>query len=54
MSLVEVLSPCPMNWRVEPVKAMNWLAEHLLPQYPLGEYKVIEAVADLKKESSRA
>jgi hypothetical protein len=39
---------------VEPVKAMDWLVEHLLPQYPLGEYKVIPAVADLKKESRRA
>jgi len=54
MSLVEVLSPCPTNWRVEPVKAMDWLAEHMLPQYPLGEYKVIEAVAALKKEVGNA
>ena len=54
MSLVEVLSPCPTNWRVEPVKAMDWLNEHMLPQYPLGEYKVIEAVAALKKEVGNA
>jgi 2-oxoglutarate ferredoxin oxidoreductase subunit beta len=54
MSLVEVLSPCPTNWRVEPVKAMDWLAEHMLPQYPLGDYKVIEAVAALKKEVGHA
>jgi len=39
---------------VEPVKAMEWLVENMLPQYPLGEYKVIEAVAALKKEASRA
>ena len=54
MSLVEVLSPCPVNWRLEPVKAMEWLADHMLPQYPLGEYKVIEAVTALKKESGHA
>ena len=54
MSLVEVLSPCPVNWRLEPAAALKWLAEHLLPQYPLGEFKVIEAVAALKKEASRA
>ncbi|MFH1926005.1 MAG: 2-oxoglutarate oxidoreductase, partial [Chloroflexota bacterium] len=54
MSLVEVLSPCPTNWRVEPVKAMDWLAENMLPHYPLGEYKVIEAVAALKKEVGHA
>ena len=54
MSLVEVLSPCPTNWRVVPMKALEWLVEHMLPQYPLGEYKVIEAVAALKKETGRA
>jgi len=54
MSLVEVLSPCPTNWRVEPVKALEWLVEHMLPQYPLGEYKVIEAVEALKKEAGSA
>jgi len=54
MSLVEVLSPCPTNWRVEPVKALEWLAENMLPYYPLGEYKVIDAVAALKKEDHHA
>jgi len=54
MSLVEVLSPCPTNWRVEPTKAMDWLEKNMLPHYPLGEYKVIEAVAALKKEVGHA
>lgn len=54
MSLVEVLSPCPVNWRLEPVEALKWLAEHMLPQYPLGEFKVIEAVAALKKGAGGA
>jgi len=50
-SLVEILSPCPVNWKLEPVKALKWTVQHMLPQYPLGEYKVIDAVAALKKES---
>ena len=54
MSLVEVLSPCPVNWKLEPVAALEWLAENLIPQYPLGEYKVIKAVEALKKETGRA
>ncbi len=54
MSLVEVLSPCPTNWRVEPIESMEWLAKNMLPHYPLGEYKVIDAVAALKKEASHA
>lgn len=51
MSLVEILSPCPVNWRLEPVTAMKWLAEHMLPYYPPGEYKVSPQVAALKKET---
>ena len=53
MSLVEVLAPCPINWKLEPVEALGWLVEHMFPQYPLGEFKVIEAVAALKKGTSR-
>ena len=50
LSLVEILSPCPVNWKLEPVEALEWLVENMIPQYPLGEFKVIEAVAKLKKE----
>jgi 2-oxoglutarate ferredoxin oxidoreductase subunit beta len=49
LSLVEVLSPCPVNWKLEPEAALEWLAKQMIPQYPLGEFKVTEAVAQLKK-----
>ena len=49
LSLVEILAPCPVNWKLEPVKALEWQAKNMLPQYPLGEFKVIEAVTALKK-----
>lgn len=39
-SLVEVLSPCPTNWGMSPVEATRWLEQNMLPQFPLGEYKV--------------
>jgi 2-oxoglutarate ferredoxin oxidoreductase subunit beta len=54
MSLVEILSPCPTNWRVEPVQAMDWLAENMLSHFPLGEFKATEDVAALKKEGHNA
>lgn len=38
-SLVEVLSICPSNWGLPPLKALEWLQENLLPAFPLGEYK---------------
>lgn len=45
-SLVEILSSCPTNWGLNPVEAMKWLAENMIPYYPLGEFKVPEKTAD--------
>lgn len=51
-SLVELLSTCPTNWGVTPREAMDWLVENMLPQYPLGDYKITD---ELKvKRGSRA
>lgn len=38
-SFVELLSTCPTNWGVTPVKAMSWLEENMIPYYPLGNLK---------------
>ncbi|MCR4434534.1 MAG: thiamine pyrophosphate-dependent enzyme [Clostridiales bacterium] len=38
-SIVEVLSTCPTNWGLEPVEAIQWLQENMLPAYPLGNFK---------------
>jgi 2-oxoglutarate ferredoxin oxidoreductase subunit beta len=38
-SLVEVLSTCPTNWGLDPVKSLDWLRENLIPYYPLGVFK---------------
>ncbi len=38
-SLVEVLSPCPTNWGLKPMKAMDKINEELLKVYPLGILK---------------
>ena len=37
-SLVEVVSTCPTNWGMTPEKALEWIDEKMLPQYPLGVY----------------
>ncbi len=42
-SIVEVLSTCPTNWGLEPVEALGWLRQNLIPYYPLGVYKDKEA-----------
>jgi 2-oxoglutarate ferredoxin oxidoreductase subunit beta len=38
-TMVEVLSPCPTNWGMEPVPAVEWLEQNMIPAFPLGEIK---------------
>ncbi len=38
-TMVEILSTCPTNWGMDPVQAVDWLAEKMIPYYPLGEIK---------------
>jgi 2-oxoglutarate ferredoxin oxidoreductase subunit beta len=38
-TMVEVLSPCPTNWGMEPVKSVEWLEQNMIPVFPLGEIK---------------
>jgi 2-oxoglutarate/2-oxoacid ferredoxin oxidoreductase subunit beta len=40
-TLVEVLSPCPTNWKVSPKEAFIYLEEIMEKQYPLGVFKDI-------------
>jgi 2-oxoglutarate ferredoxin oxidoreductase subunit beta len=34
-ALVEVLSPCPTNWKLSPVDACKWVDEEVVKTYPL-------------------
>ena len=42
-SLVEVVSTCPTNWGMSPTESFDWMRENMLPHYPLGVYKDIDA-----------
>jgi 2-oxoglutarate ferredoxin oxidoreductase subunit beta len=46
-SLVELLSACPTNWGVSASGALQWIEDNLVPFYPLGDFKVIDAVKGL-------
>ena len=43
LSIVEVLSTCPTNWGLTPVDSLKWLRENMMPYYPLGVYKDVDA-----------
>jgi 2-oxoglutarate/2-oxoacid ferredoxin oxidoreductase subunit beta len=47
-SMIELLSICPTNWGMTPRQSFQWLEEKMIPYYPLGDYKVNPAVAEIK------
>ena len=38
-SLVEILSPCPTNWKMSPVDAAKWVEETVMETFPLKVIK---------------
>ncbi len=47
LALVEILSSCPTNNHTTAVEALKWIEEAMVPFYPLGDYKVSDAVQKL-------
>ena len=43
-SIVEVLSSCPTNWNMTAMDALKFIKEQMVPFYPLGDYRVADAV----------
>jgi len=40
-SLIEILSPCPTNWRLSAKDSMQWIERYMIPYFPLGVIKEI-------------
>ncbi len=38
-SLVEIVTSCPTNWGLDPIEALKFLEEKMLPEYPLGVFR---------------
>ena len=47
-SMVELLSTCPINWGMTPVESLKFVELQLVPAFPLGDYKVSEAIKQVK------
>lgn len=47
-SMVELLSSCPTNWKIDPQQSLTFIKEEMVPIFPLGDYKVSEVIASLK------
>ncbi len=42
-TFIEVVSSCPTNWGLTPVKAMEFVRDEMIPYYPLSVFKDITA-----------
>jgi 2-oxoglutarate ferredoxin oxidoreductase subunit beta len=38
-SLIEVLSNCPVQWKLSPIESMQWIEDKMTKFFPLGVYK---------------
>lgn len=47
-SMVELLSSCPTNWKIDPPRALQFIEEQMIPYFPLGDYKVHPEIAGLR------
>jgi 2-oxoglutarate ferredoxin oxidoreductase subunit beta len=47
-SMVEMLSICPTNWGMKPIESLQWLSDKMVSYYPIGDYKIHPAVAEIK------
>jgi 2-oxoglutarate ferredoxin oxidoreductase subunit beta len=49
-SMVEILSPCPTNWKMTPVDSCRWIDEVMSKAFPLGVLKDLPAAEKKKGE----
>ena len=47
-SMVELLSPCPTNWKISPKDSWDWVNEEMVKTFPLGLIKDTTGYEDKK------
>jgi 2-oxoglutarate ferredoxin oxidoreductase subunit beta len=51
-SLVEILSPCPTNWKMSTIDSCKWIDDTMSKEFPLGVFKDNTAAAEKPARSS--
>jgi 2-oxoglutarate ferredoxin oxidoreductase subunit beta len=49
-TMVEVLSTCPVNWRMKPLEALTWAKDNMVPYFELGDTRMTDEVKALSKK----
>jgi 2-oxoglutarate ferredoxin oxidoreductase subunit beta len=52
-SLIEILSPCPTNWKMSPIDACRWIDTVMSRQFPIGVIKDEPAEAARAEKASK-
>ena len=52
-SFVEILSPCPIGWKMEPTKARSWMKDSMEKIFPVGVFRNIEKVPEQVPEKKQ-
>jgi 2-oxoglutarate ferredoxin oxidoreductase subunit beta len=47
-AMVELLSSCPTNWKLDPQEALGFVEEKMIPVFPPGDYKIKPEVINQK------
>jgi 2-oxoglutarate ferredoxin oxidoreductase subunit beta len=47
-SMVELLSTCPTNWSMTPVESLKFVEQHMVPAFPIGDFKVAAGIAQIR------
>jgi 2-oxoglutarate ferredoxin oxidoreductase subunit beta len=43
-SFVEVITACPTNWHMTPVKSLDFIRNEIIPEFPLGEFRNVTQI----------
>jgi len=47
-AMVELLSSCPTNWGINPLEALQWVEDKMVPYYPLEDFRVCPELANAR------
>jgi len=42
--IVEFLSACPVNWAMSVPDCLKFMDEHLIKEFPIGEFKNVDTI----------
>lgn len=41
---VEVITACPTNWHLTPVQSLAYIEEHVIAEFPVGEFRNVTSI----------